>query len=623
MSMSIFNSGSFLNNLNKYNRMTSNAMAQLSSGYRINKASDDPAGLVISQQLRSQYLGSYQAIRNSQEANNVMGIAEGGLSQISDMLTQMKQLATHAANSGVTSNEQVAADQSELNGMLNAINNISATTSYGSRSLLNGTSSFAAEATDSTSATQTQQSAATMSFTQAGGELTADQDFDITGSNGTQNFSFTAGQSLQDMADEINNAADATGVEAVVNEDTLELVSRDLGAAQSITVDQNTGDAFAPAGSSVTANGADTDLSGAQQGQIVDMAASEFTSGASGAGAGLNVGFSGNAEDQAEKAYVETDFGAGNSTLQTDQEFTVTGNNGSETFSFAAGTSIEDMADVINQSTSRTGVSAYATDDGSELRLTSQDYGSDQSVRVSQTTGDAFAAAGSDVSDTGQDVTVNINGESVTGRGLEVDFNSGDYSGTLSFSAGESSTDYDSAVTSVAQLDYSRDNLTDATTARSSEISTSRGGMQLQLGEGAGGQNRQDFSLPDASLSSLGRITVDGQDYSMQDLFSGGSAALAENPEIAMQVIDQAIEDVSSMRADIGAYQANTLSATTAELEIAAENILATESGISSADMAEQITAMTSNQIMQKVNISVLQKANSSMGNMLKLLGAQ
>ncbi len=622
--MSIFNSGSILNNLNKYNNLTSKAMQQLSSGYKINTASDDPAGLIISTQLHSQYLGSYQAIRNAQEANNVLGIAEGGLSQISDMLSQAKQLAVHAANSGVTSNSQVAADQSELNGILNSINNISATTNYGSKSLLNGTSSIVNTQTDTTSAEQTQQSAATMSYTEASGQLTADQQFDITGANGTQSFSFTAGQSLSEMADAINTYASDTGVSANVSEDgtTLELVSADKGAASAITVDQTTGDAFTTAGSSITANGVDTQLTGADQGNIINMDTSNITTAASGDMSGLNVTFSGNAADQAEKAYVETDFGTGSQTLAADQEFTVTGVNGSETFSFAAGTSISEVADTINQASDRTGVTAYATDDNSELRLTSQDYGSAQSVTVNQAAGDAFAAAGSSVSDTGQDLTVNINGENVTGNGLEVTFNSGDYSGTLNFNAGQDSTAYDSAVTTVAQLDYAQNEVTNADTRRSSEVDTSVGGNQFQLGEGSGSQNRQDFSMPDASLNSLGRVTVDGKDYSLADLFSGGSAALAENPDIAMKVIDQAIKDVSSMRADIGAYQSNTLSATTSQLEIAAENILASESGINSADMAEAITEMTSNQIMQKVNISVLQKANSSMGNMLKLLGS-
>ena len=95
-------SQSAMNNLYKVNQKKTSAMEQLSSGLRINKGKDDPAGLLISELLRSQIGGLGRALSNTQEANNMMSIAEGGLSSVSSMLGKMKNLAVHALNSGVT-----------------------------------------------------------------------------------------------------------------------------------------------------------------------------------------------------------------------------------------------------------------------------------------------------------------------------------------------------------------------------------------------------------------------------------------------------------------------------------------------------------------------------------------
>ena len=157
--------------------------------------------------------------------------------------------------------------------------------------------------------------------------------------------------------------------------------------------------------------------------------------------------------------------------------------------------------------------------------------------------------------------------------------------------------------------------------------------LQLQLGESVG--DNSSFNLPNISLSELGKITVEKEvtdpntgttstvqeSYSMADLFSGGRASLAEKPEIAAQVVDQAIKDISNMRADIGAYQANTLDANASSLGIALENIHATESAISDTDIAKAVTEQTTASIRMQAGILSVQKLNQNAGRYLKLLG--
>ncbi|GHS92244.1 hypothetical protein FACS1894139_18230 [Planctomycetales bacterium] len=124
------------------NRMLTQSLARLSSGYKINVASDDPSGLQISEQLRSQGSGITRAIQNSQEASNVIGIAEGALIEINNILTKMRQLAIHAANEGATSPEQVTADQAEIDSGIQTIDRIANTTRFSDQFLLNGSKSL-------------------------------------------------------------------------------------------------------------------------------------------------------------------------------------------------------------------------------------------------------------------------------------------------------------------------------------------------------------------------------------------------------------------------------------------------------------------------------------------------
>jgi len=127
------------------------SMEKLSSGYRINRASDDPAGLVISEQFRAQIAGLNRAISNSEGSMNMIQTAEGALNEINSLLVAMRELAIHAANEGFNDANQLAADQAEIDNAIATIDRIAANTQFGTKKLLDGTKANIATITTSNS----------------------------------------------------------------------------------------------------------------------------------------------------------------------------------------------------------------------------------------------------------------------------------------------------------------------------------------------------------------------------------------------------------------------------------------------------------------------------------------
>ena len=124
-------------NMNSFN--LNKTLQKLSSGFRINVAADGPADLVISEGLRSQIGGIKAALRNSQEAANYVGIIEGALKEVSDLMAQMRALAVHSANTGVVTADQIAADQAELTNIVNTIDRVALVTRFAGTSVFNAT----------------------------------------------------------------------------------------------------------------------------------------------------------------------------------------------------------------------------------------------------------------------------------------------------------------------------------------------------------------------------------------------------------------------------------------------------------------------------------------------------
>ncbi|HWD40197.1 MAG TPA: flagellin [Fimbriimonas sp.] len=139
-----------LNNLNSVTGNLSNSMNRLSTGLRINNAADDPAGLIISQEMTAQVGGMGQAIQNSQEAINFVKTADGGLSQMNTLLNSAYSLAVGASNSATLSTNQLQADQQQLSSIASSITQIAQNTTYGGKHLLDGTAGVQSSITDGT-----------------------------------------------------------------------------------------------------------------------------------------------------------------------------------------------------------------------------------------------------------------------------------------------------------------------------------------------------------------------------------------------------------------------------------------------------------------------------------------
>jgi flagellin len=125
------------------------SLERLSSGYRINRAADDAAGLAVSQGFRADIASYRAASRNVAEANSLLQVAEGAMDQINNMLTRLKELATQAASSNAGAN--VDKINAEGNALLLEIDRIANVTEYAGAKLLNG--SFGVTASSGISST--------------------------------------------------------------------------------------------------------------------------------------------------------------------------------------------------------------------------------------------------------------------------------------------------------------------------------------------------------------------------------------------------------------------------------------------------------------------------------------
>lgn len=125
--------------LRQVDRQLQKSLEKLSTGLRVNRASDDAAGLSVSEQLRTQVRGLNMGSRNIQDGIALINIAEGALIEVEAMLQRMRELCIQAANDTLTSIERNYI-QIEINNLKSEIDRIVAGTQYNSQRLLNGSS---------------------------------------------------------------------------------------------------------------------------------------------------------------------------------------------------------------------------------------------------------------------------------------------------------------------------------------------------------------------------------------------------------------------------------------------------------------------------------------------------
>ena len=121
------------NTLGRSNAALNQALTRLSTGLRINTGKDDPAGLIASENLRSDITSIKKAITNTDRANQVIATADSALGQVSSLLNDIRGLVTEAANTGCSVDEQIAANQLQVDSSLEALNRIAQTTTFQGR----------------------------------------------------------------------------------------------------------------------------------------------------------------------------------------------------------------------------------------------------------------------------------------------------------------------------------------------------------------------------------------------------------------------------------------------------------------------------------------------------------
>ncbi|MBC8367103.1 flagellin [bacterium] len=233
----------------------SRSLERLSSGLKINTAGDDPAGLVISENMRAQITGLNQAIENSELAVTMVQTAEGALTEVHALLNSMRELALHAANEGAVSSADLAADQAEIENALSTLTQIAENTQYATKKLLNGTGGTtgtiitgdaefmgANELTESGEYTVdvvTPAEKATISNgATASVMLTTDEMLTVV--NNTTGMTVTvdlaAGDNAQTVVDKINYYSDITGLVATTDGTDITATSAEYGASQDYTI---------------------------------------------------------------------------------------------------------------------------------------------------------------------------------------------------------------------------------------------------------------------------------------------------------------------------------------------------------------------------------------------------
>lgn len=125
------------NQLGRTNSALDKSLEKLSSGYRINRAADDAAGMAISQKMKTQIAGLDQASRNASDGISVIQTAEGALTEVGTMLQRMRELSVQASN-GTNTLEDRESIQAEIDQLRDEIQRISDTTEFNTKTLLNG-----------------------------------------------------------------------------------------------------------------------------------------------------------------------------------------------------------------------------------------------------------------------------------------------------------------------------------------------------------------------------------------------------------------------------------------------------------------------------------------------------
>lgn len=215
---------------------------RLSTGLRINRGADDPAGLIISERIRSDIAGVDQGIKNSNRASSVISTTEAALAEVNDLLNSIRSLIVEAANTGAGSAAEREANQLQIDSAIDSITRISNTASFGGLRLLDGSLDYRLSGVRGSAValaeirnaslvnnSSLQVSVDVLTSAQVGtlyyraatgaspsATLASTMTLEIKGPKGVQDVSFQAGTTLDSVRIAINNISEFTGVTASI-----------------------------------------------------------------------------------------------------------------------------------------------------------------------------------------------------------------------------------------------------------------------------------------------------------------------------------------------------------------------------------------------------------------------
>ncbi len=703
-------------NLTMTNHAMGKSMERLSSGYRINRGADDPAGLVISEQFRAQIAGLNRAISNSEGSISMIQTAEGALTEINSLLVSMRELAIHAANEGFNDADQLAADQAEIDNAIATIDRIAANTQFGTKKLIDGgnsntativtqgnsglriSESYLSDGDHSVTATQVADATASINSEALGLSLkNADGDpsnlsekiHDLTVTQASDGARIRSGeiQWFDAFGNDLQLRAAATQATISTGDGTAAAIAAGTAGtytfvlnyqengeapvgAQSIEVSLAAGDAVADVVSKLNAQiNQNTALQGkvqAQAGGGTDDIG--FTAVKSGANYSLklnSISTTGTASNYAVDGTTQTARGHSLNTLDLTADFNSTSQAGAMTLTIAANT-YNNVADLVNALTTSLNASfgqttADATDNvkvqavgDNQLEFFTVDEGREYSLQFTET--------GTGVQDAQWVLNINPNDVAVTGTSALVELDgyvneitavnwgetrdatlyNGDTSkastGSANFvvgkaleglnignllldvkaakfdvrvdggpaqlvTAGAETIVYNADRSESLKVKYDLDSVGGA--ERINNVDRS---LVFQIGANVG--QTAAIGLRNMAASALGTgLNLEGNLFrSLSEI----DVTSVEGAQAAQQVIDKAINEVSTTRGTLGSFQKNTLESNLRNLRIAEQNLTASESMIRDTDMAKEMSEFTRNQILVQAGTSMLAQANQS-----------
>jgi len=654
-------------NLNRASEALSTTMQRLSSGLKINSAKDDAAGLQISNRLTSQINGLNVAVKNANDGISIAQTAEGAMQESTNLLQRMRELALQSAN-GSNSDEDRASLQQEFNALSGELTRIANTTTFGGRNLLDGSFS-------STSFQIGANANQTVSFS-----LSSVAAKDLKGSYSTASSTGSASDlsaSVVGSANAISGSATATGTRAFNSEDHVftaaeagNLVINDGNTDHTIAIAE--GDTLQDVvdninNASITGFSASINADGQLEidntsATAVSIAATsdDATSAALGLTEGAVIAASGSVTGTAVLA-TETVGVSGNVLV------------GDTAISIADTDTIADVVTKFNEKTSETGVTASVDDSGNLVLTGSSDFtiGNADSAPTADVLGALGVTGGSVTATTGlaNDASITVNGqdfdfasgstiddvvaafntqEAAAATADKTNVTASNENGRLVFksSDGQDITLEDNTGGSLKAL-----GLTSGTTEATlqSDTSVTLNGTEIKLSKGSDMDSivtaintastgvtasknddgtltlssDEDFTVADGAagtgLAALGLTAGSNTAVTQETTVSNLDISSVEGSQIAVQVLDGAMQQIDSERAKLGAVQ-NRFDSTVSNLQNIAENASSARSRIQDADFAAETAELTKQQTLQQASTAILAQANQLPSAVLSLL---